>query len=152
MNPQPEMLIPFLCYSKGDKTIVREFCARLKREGWIDPWFDEEDILPGQKWQDSVIDAVRQCHAVIIFLSKAGVAHEGFFQKELNLALDTANEKPADTIFIIPLRLEECNVPDRLLPYQYVDYFGDNAAKLRVYESLLASLKLRARGLGIAVK
>ncbi len=142
-------LIPFLCHAKQDRVIVREFGLRLKAEEWIDPWFDEEDLLPGQMWQDSVIEAVSQSDVVIVFLSKVAVLHEGFFQKELNLALDTAREKPEGTIFIIPVRLDECEVPLRLLPYQYVDYFGDKVKKQNVYDNLLASLRVRARSLGI---
>lgn len=144
-----EKLIPFLCHAKENQIVVREFSQRLKKEGWIDPWFDEDDILPGQMWQESIINAVSQSHAVIIFLTKVAVSHEGFFQKELNLALDTAKEKPEGTIFIIPIRLEECNVPSRLSPYHYVDYFGVDEEKQRVYSNLILSLKVRAKGLKI---
>jgi hypothetical protein len=146
-----EKLIPFLSYAKSNKNAVREFAARLKSTGWIDPWYDEEDILPGQVWQDSVVHAVRHSHAVIIFLSKVGVASEGFFQKELALALDTAAEKPEGTIFIIPIRLNDCEVPVRLQPYQYVNYYGSEPHKEIVYISLIASLRKRAESLGIKI-
>jgi hypothetical protein len=152
MTSQPNQLIPFICYSKENKIVVRDFFTRLKKEGWIDPWFDEEDILPGQKWQESVVAAVHQSHAVIIMLSKTALEQEGFFHKELNLALDTANEKPEGAIFIIPVRLEECEVPERLQPYQYVDYFGGAEQEQRVYASLLVSLKTIAQALGISAK
>jgi hypothetical protein len=142
-------LIPFLCYAKENPTGVREFRERLRAEYWIDPWFDEEDILPGQKWEESVVDAVHNSHAVIVFLSSIAVRKEGFFHKELKLALDAAAEKPDGTIFIIPIRLDACDVPERLLPYQYVDYFGDEAHKDHVYSSLIAALKVRAENLGI---
>jgi hypothetical protein len=151
MTLPSNQLIPFLCYSKENKIVVREFFARLKKEGWIDPWFDEEDILPGEKWQDSVVKAVGGSHAVIVLLSKQALKQEGFFHKELNLALDTANKKPEDAIFIIPIRLEECEVPERLLPYQYVDYFGGAEQEQHVYDSLLASLKIIAQTLDISV-
>jgi len=36
------------------------------------------------------------------------VTKEGYIQKELRRVLDIALEKPEETIFIIPLRLEEC--------------------------------------------
>ena len=144
-------LIPFLCYAKENSTNVREFRERLKAEDWVDPWFDEEDILPGQMWEDSVIEAVHNSHAVIIFLSSIAVRTEGFFHKELKLALDAAAEKPDGTIFIIPIRLDTCDVPDRLQPYQYVDYFGDEEHKERVYSSLIAALKIRAENLGIKI-
>jgi len=73
------------------------------------------------------------------------------FHKELRLALDTAEEKPEGTIFIIPIRLDICDVPVRLSQYQYVDFFGDNLKKERAYQYLLASLKLRAAGLEIEI-
>jgi len=142
-------LIPFLCYAKENSTGVREFRERLRAEYWIDPWFDEEDILPGQMWEGSVTVAVHNSHAVIVFLSSLAIRKEGFFHKELKLALDAAAEKPDGTIFIIPIRLDVCDVPERLLPYQYVDYFGDEAHKDRVYSSLIAALKIRAENLGI---
>jgi len=149
MQPLPEKLIPFLCYAKENVETVRQFAERLKSEGWIDPWLDEEDILPGQKWEDRVVSAVHESHAVIVFLSQIAVKSEGFFHKELALALDTAEEKPDGTIFIIPIRLDICDVPHRLAQYQYVDFFGDDLQKERAYKNLKASLKLRAEGLAI---
>jgi hypothetical protein len=145
-------LIPFLCYAKENSTSVREFRERLRAESWVDPWFDEEDILPGERWEASVVNAVRHSHAVIIFLSSFAVREEGFFHKELRLALDAAAEKPDGTIFIIPIRLDVCEVPDRLRPYQYVDYFGDDEHKDRVYVSLIAALKIRAINVGIKIQ
>lgn len=144
-------LIPFLCYSKENSTSVREFRERLKVETWVDPWFDEEDILPGEKWEERVTEAVHNSHAVIIFLSSFAVRTEGFFHVELKHALDAAAEKPDGTIFIIPIRLDICDVPERLQPYQYVDYFGDVEHKNRVYIDLIKALKVRAGDLGIKV-
>jgi hypothetical protein len=74
-------LIPFLCYAKENSTSVREFRERLRAESWVDPWFDEEDILPGERWEASVVNAVRHSHAVIIFLSSFAVRKRDFFIK-----------------------------------------------------------------------
>lgn len=148
-KPSKKKLIPFLSYSKVNRIAAREFAEKLKSEGWIDPWFDEEDILPGQVWEDVVANGVRNSHAVIILLSKNAVASEGFFQREIRLALDTVAEKPDGTIFILPIRLNDCEVPEMLKKYQYVDYYGGVDQKERVYTSLIASLKIRAEHLGI---
>lgn len=150
-EPAHNKLVPFLAYSKINRTPVRDFAARLKAEGWIDPWFDEEDILPGQVWEDSVITGVRHSHAVIIFLSRAGVSSAGFFHKEIKLALDTAQEKSEEMIFIIPIRLNDCEVPEMLKRYHYVDYFGGAEQKEKVYQSLILSLRLQAEYLGIKI-
>jgi len=40
----------FLCHASQDKTLVRELYQKLSAEGWIDPWLDEEKLLPGQDW------------------------------------------------------------------------------------------------------
>ncbi|GAB1471067.1 hypothetical protein MASR2M66_19450 [Chloroflexota bacterium] len=146
-----EKLVPFLSYSKLDRAQVLEFSEKLKAEGWIDPWVDEEDILPGQVWESSVVTGVLNSHAVIIFLSKAAVTSEGYFHKEIKLALDTAAKKPEGIIFIIPIRLDDCKVPEMLKPYQYVSYFGSEERKEKVYASLILSLKLCAAYLHIKI-
>ena len=48
----------FLCHSSQDKPIVRELYQRLNAEGWIDPWLDEEKLLPGQDWEMEIEKAV----------------------------------------------------------------------------------------------
>jgi hypothetical protein len=45
-------------------------------------------------------------------------------QKEIKFALDVADEQPEDTIFLIPLKLEECDVPERLARWHWVDPVG----------------------------
>ena len=60
-------------------------------------------------------------------------------RKELRFALDKADEKPEGTIFIVPVRLEECDVPPRLARWHYVDLFRDEG-----YSRLTAALKARA--------
>jgi hypothetical protein len=52
----------FLCHSSQDKSIVRELYQRLNAEGWIDPWLDEEKLLPGQDWDMEIEKAVEATH------------------------------------------------------------------------------------------
>jgi len=40
----------FLCHASDDKPAVRTLYTSLKSLPWIDPWLDEENILPGQDW------------------------------------------------------------------------------------------------------
>ncbi len=63
------------------------------------------------------------------------------FKKELRYAREIALEKPEEAIFLIPLRLDECEVPRGLRFYQWVDYFGER--KNEGYDSLVESLQLR---------
>jgi formylglycine-generating enzyme required for sulfatase activity len=143
----PDKLKVFLCHSSGDKPTIRELYKRLNTEGWIQPWLDEEELIPGQNWRTEIEIAVEDSHVVIVCISQASVTREGFVQKEMTFALDIADEKPDGTISMIPLKLDECEVPRRLRKWQWANYHDD-----RAYERLLKGLKLRADGLGIATQ
>jgi len=133
----------FLCHSSGDKQSVRNLYHRLRKEG-VEPWLDEENLLPGQDWQHEIMKAVRASDMVVVCLSSASITKAGYVQKEIKYALDVAEEQPEDTIFIIPLRLEECVVPSRLSRWHWVDLFED-----RGYGRLLQTLQRRANDLKI---
>jgi hypothetical protein len=115
----------FLCHSSGDKEKVRRLYAELKQSGFK-PWLDEEDLVPGIRWEPAIRKAVKESDIVLVCLSKSSITKEGFVQKEIKIALDIADEKPDDTIYIIPARLEECALPDRLSQWHCVDLFHEN--------------------------
>ena len=43
----------FLCHSSNDKAAVRDLYRRLRNDG-VDPWLDQEDLLPGQDWNHEI--------------------------------------------------------------------------------------------------
>lgn len=122
----------FLCHSSADKNVVRQLYSRLKDDGCA-PWLDEEDLIAGQDWEYEIKRAVRGSHVVIACLSQDSVTKTGFVQKEIRYALSVADEQPEGTIYIIPLRLEACAVPDTLRKWHWIDYFqeGGHAKLLR---------------------
>jgi len=134
----------FLCHASQDKPVVRELYQRLLAEGWIDPWLDEEKLLAGQKWEIEISQKVRDADIVLVCLSGSSVTKEGYVQKEIKLALDIANEKPEESIYIIPVRLEECNVPLRLRELHWIDLFKDMGS-----DKLKKSLVTRAENVGV---
>ena len=137
----------FLCHASQDKPAVRELYKRLAAEKWIDPWLDEENLLPGQDFDYEINKAVHDADVIIICLSQVSVAKEGYVNKEIRHALDVADEKPEGAIYIIPLRLDKCEPTfDRLKKLHWADYFTPSA-----HEKLLKSLKLRAGALGVDI-
>ena len=138
------LLRVFLCHSGVDKSRVRELFQRLVADS-IDPWFDEEDLLPGENWERAIRRAVRASDVVLVCLSQTSVTRPGFAQKEIKFALDVADEQPEGTIYLIPVRLEECDIPDRLKQWHWVNLF-----KSKGYPKLLSALHLRATSLGIS--
>ncbi len=141
---QPKRLLRvFLCHSKVDKDAVRDLYQHLVPDG-ISPWFDEEDLVPGQDWEVVIKKAVQNSDVVLVCLSKASVARRGFAQKEIRLALDVADEQPEGAIYLIPLKLEECEIPDRLKKWQWVELSHPSG-----YQKLINALRSRSVDAGI---
>jgi hypothetical protein len=137
----------FLCHSSNDKPAVRELYQKLRAEPWIQPWLDEEELYPGQDWNMEIEKAVEAADAIIVCLSKGSITKEGYVQRELRIVLDFADYKPEGTIYILPVRLEECEPPRRLRAWQYADYFEGQHDK--AFQRLLVSLKRRSESLGL---
>jgi len=137
----------FLCHSSNDKPAVRELYQKLRNETWLEPWLDEEELYPGHDWNLEIEKAAEAADAIIVCLSKNSINKEGYVQRELRIVLDAADYKPEGTLYIIPVRLEECEPPRRLRAWQYADYF--EGQRERALERLLVSLKRRADSLGL---
>lgn len=137
LTTEAQSLKVFLCHSSSDKPMVRELFYRLRNDGF-DPWLDEENLLPGQEWQQEIPRAVKQSDVVLVCLSKTSINKIGYVQREIRYALDVAEEQPEGFIFIIPVKLEECSIPERLRRWQWVDLFRENG-----YQRLTLSLKAR---------
>ena len=138
MTTEKRLLKVFLCHASADKTKVRELYRTLKRRG-VQPWLDAEDLIPGQNWEVEIPKALLSSDAIIICLTPNSVDKEGYVQKEIKFALDKAMEMPEGRIFIIPARLEECDLPFSLSKYQAVNLYEKTG-----YTKLMQALKLRA--------
>jgi len=139
----PRHLRVFLCHSSGDKLAVRNLYQRLKACN-VNPWLDKENLLPGQNWENEIRKAVRAADVVIVCLSRESISKTGYVQKEIKFALDVADEQPEETIFLIPLKLEECPIPERLRHLHTVNYFEEDG-----FVKLMSALKYRSDSLSI---
>jgi TIR domain len=127
--------VVFLCHSSGDKHAVRRLERRLRGDGF-GTWLDEKELLPGEDWDRVIRAAVRKADMVIVLLSNDSTTKSGYVQKEVRYVLDIAEEQPEGAIFLIPARLEECRVPERLSALHYVDIWKPGG-----YKRLLAALR-----------
>ena len=145
--PTKRKLRVFLCHASQDKPVVRDLYQRLKSETWIDPWLDEERLLPGQDWNLEIEKAVESSDAVIVCVSSTSVAKEGYVQKELRQVLNIALEKLEGAIFVLPVKLDDCPLPRQLRDRQAVNYFPASQ-QASAFDKLKTSLKIRKDGLG----
>jgi hypothetical protein len=125
----------FLCHARADSASVRTLYNYLLHGG-VEAWLDNEELDAGQDWEYEIRRAIRNSDAVIVCLSKRFNRQRGYRQKELRIALEEANLFPEGEIFIVPARLEECNVPESLRRWQWVDLFEEGG-----YGRLLRAIK-----------
>lgn len=134
----------FLCHSSLDKKFVRELWHDLRSAGFA-PWLDEEELLPGQEWEPEIERAVRESDCFLACLSSHSVDKAGYLHKEIRVALDVADLQPEGAIFIIPLKLDDFDLPTRLSKWQWVDWHRADAL-----QHVIRSLDARAADIGAA--
>ncbi|MBS1786342.1 MAG: SUMF1/EgtB/PvdO family nonheme iron enzyme [Acidobacteria bacterium] len=129
----------FISYAREDQPRVQELYDLLVDAGYY-PWLDREHIHPGQRWEPIIKSALKKSHFVLVCLSATSINKRGFLQKEIKQALEQAQEKLEDDVWLIPARLDDCDVPDALAQIQWVDLFDDDGFRL-----LLAAMEYQLK-------
>jgi serine/threonine protein kinase len=120
--PPTETVRIFLSYVREDEEKVESLYQKLSEKGFK-PWMDKKDILPGEDWELSIRRAIRSSDFFLACLSANSVNRRGFLQKEIKDALDIWQEMLDSDIYLIPVRLEDCEMPESLRRFQRVDLF-----------------------------
>ncbi len=108
---------------------MSEFAAAL-RAGGVKAWFDE-DLAPGERWQDKLQEALRESRALIIVLSPNSI-HSPWMFFELGAAV-------ADDKRIIPVLLDDMDwnlVPTPLRKFHALREQSPREAGNKVAEAL----------------
>jgi len=113
----------FISYAREDEAQATGLRSHLVGQGF-GVWMDRFDILPGECWDTAIQRGLGQAHFVVTCLSRRSVAKRGYLQREFRKALDLATEMLDDDIYLIPVRFDDCDVPDRLARFQFVDLYG----------------------------
>jgi nucleoid DNA-binding protein len=134
----------FIAYVAEDLPLARRLTESLKNAG-CSPWLDKDRLLPGQNWPRAIERAIEISDAFVACFSHRALVKRGQFQTQLRYALDCARRQPLDSVFLVPVRFERCEVPrsisDRV---QYVDLFPDwDRGVKRVMRTLRRAAKQR---------
>jgi hypothetical protein len=97
---------------------------------------DLKNLLPGQDWQSEIHKAIHRSDIILVCLSEGFNKQGGYRHEELKIALKKADSLSEGEIFIIPARLEPCDLPDPLRRWQRVDLFDRGG-----YKKLMSALK-----------
>jgi hypothetical protein len=134
----------FLSYSRESRAKVGSLHERLSGAAFK-PWMDLMNLQPGEEWEEATKKALQDSDFFLACLTKNSVYGEGFFKRELEWALEENGRKRG--IYLIPVRLEACEVPDSLNKFQWVDLY-----KRGGWERLLKALHSKdvTPGMGLA--
>jgi hypothetical protein len=97
---------------------------------------DAEQLQPGQDWQHEIRNAILKSDVIVVCLARGFDKQKGYRHEELKLAFEKANFLPDNEVFIIPVRLEECDMPEPLRRLHRVDLF-----KAGGYKKLVQALR-----------
>jgi hypothetical protein len=131
----------FLSYAREDEARVAELYDQLIRRGFR-PWLDQRDILPGEQWDPAIKKALKSADFIFVCLSASSVKKRGYLRREIADALERSKEMLANDIFLVPVRLDDCDIPEELQSFQWEDLFRNEALD-RIDKALRSGLKRR---------
>jgi len=136
----------FISYVREDSGKVDVLENMLQAAG-IPVWRDTASLWPGEDWREKIRVAIT--HNALVFIacfSTHGAARQTSYQyEELLLAIDQLRQRRPGDPWLIPVRFDDCNVPDlelgagrTLASIQRADLFGANRdlAARRVVEAI----------------
>ncbi len=137
----------FIAHANEDKPLVRKLYAKLVEAGYK-PWFDEEDLLPGQNWREEIPKALKNSDLFIACLSSTSISKRGYIQREFKMAMEMLAELPPGTIYFIPLKFDDCEIPElrqseyglNLRDIQWLEYGQPNG-----FEKLIKSIEYQQK-------
>jgi hypothetical protein len=142
----------FIAYVQEDLSFARKLYRALEERGFH-PWLDKKRLMPGQNWPRAIETAIQTSDFFVACFSRRAISKRGSFHSELRYALFCAAKVPLDEIFLIPIRLDDCVVPNRISKQiQYLDLFPDWETGLcRLISVINAQNQIRKRkGLPLA--
>jgi MinD-like ATPase involved in chromosome partitioning or flagellar assembly len=124
----------FVSYAREDEAAVRALATQLKAAGFR-TWLDKDNLHAGEDWQSVIEKTIEQADFVIICYSSRAVVKRGYVQREIKKTLEIVEFQPEGTVFLIPVRLDECELPRSVSNLHAVDLF-DQSGFSRLEESI----------------
>ncbi len=117
----------FLSHSSKDKPIVRELAERLKADG-LRVWFDEWIIKAGDPISLKIQQGIEHSRTLVMCMSPDFFASEWAKLEHHSLLFrDPTNQQRR----FIPLLLADCQIPDMIAQFKYIDWREKNIENYR---------------------
>lgn len=125
----------FISYVRENSREVDGLQRMLEMAG-IKVWRDKANLWPGDHWRSVIKEAITQDALVFIacFSREGNARRKSYQNEELKLAIDQLRLRRPDDPWLIPVRLDECEIPDddigggnTLRSLHWADLFGLDA-------------------------
>lgn len=116
----------FLSHNSKDRIRVRRLAERLRNAG-VRVWFDEWIIKPGDSIPLAIEHGLEQSRTLVLCISPAALG-SGWVSLEHGTVLFREPTKRERRF--IPLLLADCEMPDSLKRYKYIDYRDESSQSL----------------------
>ena len=122
----------FVSYAREDADFALKLAKELRASG-ANLWVDKLDIIGGQKWDRAVEKALKASEGMLVVLTPTAVNSDNVMD-EVSFALGQKK-------VVVPVLLEECEIPFRLHRVQHVNFTGDYE---QGFKALLRALQIEA--------
>lgn len=113
----------FISYGREDEGVADFLAYRLRLSGFM-TWRDKESLFAGQPWKLRIDEAIDRSEFFLALVSTASASREGYVHAELRHALERQRKMPEARAFIVPVRLDCCEMPHASLrEFHYLDLF-----------------------------
>jgi WD40 repeat protein len=103
----------FISYVREDSDEVDELQHMLEAAG-VPVWRDTASLWPGEDWHSKIRDAITRDALVFIacFSNHGAARRKSYMNEELLLAVDQLRLRQPDDPWLIPVRFDDCPIPD----------------------------------------
>ena len=103
----------FISYVRENSSAVDELQQAFESAG-IRVWRDTRDLWPGEDWREKIRDAITRNALVFIacFSRESSSRAKSYQNEELTLAVEEIRQRPPKIPWLIPVRLDNCDIPD----------------------------------------
>lgn len=108
----------FISYNSVDEEEVKKVASYLLNSG-IEIYFASRDIALGEKWKDSILNAINDARSILVFVGASGITDAQRWEIELS-------ERTHEENTVIPVLLPEVDkvslYNDPIFQYQWIDF------------------------------
>jgi hypothetical protein len=122
----------FVSYVRENAGEVQRLTDQLVAHG-VKVWLERNSIAPGVRWKQAIRKAIHEgAYFIACFSTAYNKKSMTYMNEELTLAIDVLRQRSTDLSWFIPVKLTECEIPDRdigggetLQSIQWVDLYQD---------------------------